>query len=264
MNLQEIIQSLSQGQNPRKQGSGEGVVQPSSNALYGGGNSKPDLARVLELLRRNTAFRGFDLASLLSLLGDLNGGDLTNGGTVGNGNTNGDETTGGCLDGDVLVHLANGSRKPAREVKVGDELAGPEGSSQKVVFVASSIQPCVSVRTKDAEIIASSTHPWLVWQDGALAKMPICLITPGMSLFREDGALVEIETIVPIGHGQVSWWEVEPDHVYFAGGYLHHNDGLGLSGPGSTTSFGGGGGKGFGYWQTMDTSQQGSGGVGTN
>lgn len=221
--IYQLLQGSGRNQGPR----GPETASPS-NSFLPQGMGAPGGNGLSELLRRQTAYRGFDLGSLLQLLnsiiGDGGGGDGGNGDNGNGGNGGGGGGGGGCLCADVLVTMADGSTKRAAEIKVDDLILGMDGdaghSIQTVTTVNSSRQPCYDVLLSDGSTIgASATHKWFT----SRGLMHTPSLEPNTELVQIDGEAVTVVSIVPIGSQVVHWWNCDPNHCYFAGGVLHHN-----------------------------------------
>lgn len=243
-------------------GARSGSPAPVTNALGGQDGGGDLLEQLKRMLSRNTAYSPDDsfLAFLRAILDDGGGG----GGGGGGGNST------GCLHGDTLVRMADGSEKPAREIVVEDLIMGydfdlKQKRPQSVFTVQSSRQPCMVVGFSGAapDVIASVSHPWME-RDGDVVFTPN-LIPGETALIGEDGKPVFIEHLADAGSHIVYWWNCTMNHNYYAGGVLHHNEGGGFGGASGTNTFGGlsfskGTGGGGNNWTSFT---QGGGGAGS-
>lgn len=254
-------------------GGGSGAPAPASNGLGGAGSGGDDfLEQLKRMLSKNTAYTPDSLSALLRAI--LDGGDGGNGGG-GNGGLGGP----GCLHGDTLVRMADGSEKPAREIVVEDLIMGydfdlKQDRPQSVFTVQASRQPCFKVTLESGkEIVASASHIWFAENDDLGDEMAFSLFATSMlkvhwRLISEGGDVDQIASIEDAGSHIVYWWNCTMNHNYYAGGVLHHNEGGGLGAGGAigANTYGGGGfykGSGGGG-SGVTLGNQGSGGAGNN
>lgn len=184
-----------------------------------------------EFLRRLIAFlRDSGYTSLDGLLQQLLGGVPPGGGLDNGGGNNGGGFTGGggfCLCGDVPVRMADGSVKPASEIRVHDLVLGYDpgiGNVPQEVFTTNSAaQTCKEVVFEGGSIRCSSTHNWFVEVDGQRQVVSTLGLVPDMQLITEDQTFVSVQHIGDAGHQVVYWWNCVPNQCYYAGGVLHHN-----------------------------------------
>lgn len=177
---------------------------------------------IADLLRRMTAFRGGGMEGILAMLNNIIGNDGGGGGN-GGGNGNGNGSGAGCLAGDVMVRMADGSEKPASEIRVDDQIIGLDmelgPTPQTVTCTNSSRQLCYRVEIEGLEAMtASSSHRWFTTR--GLVVTPDLRV--GESLVGEHGP-VRVNEVMSVGIQIVHWWNCDPNHCYFAGGVLHHN-----------------------------------------
>ena len=189
--------------------------------------SMDDLMKRLLQYLRDTSYRGFDefIRQLLSTnpVGPPGGGGGGNGGGSGGGGGGG----GNCLTGDVPIRMADGSEKPARDIKVNDLIMGFDPGighvPQSVFTVTSASQECVLVEFEGGSIEASTTHNWFVIDDGKRKIVSTFALKVGMKLVGEDDLEHEVTALTPTKTQVVYWWNCLPNQCYFAGGVLHHN-----------------------------------------
>lgn len=105
---------------------------------------------------------------------------------------------GGCLAGETLVKMADGTEKQAKLIEVGEVILGFDStignSAQTIVHVQSSLQPCVRVAFESRSIVASVSHPWFVAndQESTLRVCPTIQLKIDERLFDEAHKLVAI------------------------------------------------------------------------
>lgn len=226
--IYQLLQGSGRGGNQGPRGD-QGGVAP--NSLLPMGTQSQGMGGLSDLLRRQTAYRGFDLGMLLQLLNSIIGGDNGGGGGGGNGGGNGSDNGGGstgCLCAGVLVHMADGSKKFACEIEVDDIVMGYDPAigdvPQAVHTVQSSRQPCawVTLEGEDGidEIEASLTHNWFTI-DGNV--VPTTKLEEGMELWGIGRKPLKVVSLSNAESQVVYWWNVTPNGNYYAGGVLHHN-----------------------------------------
>ena len=114
--------------------------------------------------------------------------------------------------------------KLACEIRAGDILVGLDSDGrrapQRVVDVFGGLQPARRVIHAVGEFIASESHK-IFLGDGSVVT--VASLQPGQHLLGESGESIEIAAVFDIGTCPVFGWNCEPDHVFFAGGLLHHN-----------------------------------------
>lgn len=197
----------------------DGGQQPADGA-----SQYNDLMKRLEKMLRDVGYNGGFGSLLRQLVGNNilpgRGGDqIGGGGGGGNGGTGG----GGCLDGETMVAMADGTETPAYAIRVDDIVLGFDfdaGLTPQVVTVTnSSRQPCVTVTFENGRsVVASKTHNWFT-ASGIRSTMQIA---PGDEVVSQTGTW-RIASIEDAGNRVVFWWNCDPNHCYFAGGVLHHN-----------------------------------------
>lgn len=212
--------------------------------------SQDDFLRKLIAFLRDSGYTSLDTLLQQILTGITPGGGGNGGGGNGGGNNGGGGGGGFCLAGDVPVLMADGSAKPASEIRVHDLIMGFDpgiGNVPQEVFTTNSAsQRCMTIAFEGGAIDASTTHNWFVVQGDHMAVVPTMRLQPGMQLIGEDQKPREIQSISEAGQKVVFWWNCVPNQCYYAGGVLHHNayDPFGvipaitdgpLPGPGLTT-----------------------------
>lgn len=226
MNTENILAAL--GNTGGSSGLKRAVQPPASNALLGGNAGiSPQMKALLEKLKKQTAYQGFD--GLLAALGLLNGGGgLLDGGVGGGGGGGG----GFCLRHDTPVLMADKSYRTASGIRPGDLIMGFDGGignvPQEVFTVTIANQKCFKVTFGDSVIYASSTHNWFVTDGDKLEIVATIGLVPGMLLIREDQTFIAIDSIEEDQVATVYWWNCSPNQNYYAGGVLHHNTDGGL------------------------------------
>lgn len=198
----------------------------AGNSLLNNSGAPMDMAKIIDLLRRMTAFNGGDSAQLLALLNGIIGGGNGGGGGTGGGGGNGD----GCLHGDTPVNMADGTTKPAKGIQVDDVISGQDFAHagltpQTVTQTWSSRQVCrkVSIYGKD-DIVASESHRWFVQNGNEFTLKLTGELVAGDVLYSIEGKPVVVKSISKTTKSCVVYfWTCEPDHSYYAGGVLHHN-----------------------------------------
>lgn len=200
-------------------------MQRSPNGI-GGATPQDPLEAFLTAIRRKSAYAGMgmDGLSLQQLIEIIGGGG--GGGGNGGGNGGGDDTV-GCLIGDVMVRMADGTEKRADEIRVDDEVMGfdfQHGSTpQTISCTNSSRQKCYRVTLSNGNsLVASSSHRWFIHKDNGHDVVLTEWIL-GKDLMDESGEPLEVVNLEEVGSHVVYWWNCDPNHCYFAGGVLHHN-----------------------------------------
>lgn len=98
-----------------------------------------------------------------------------------------------CMTGDTLVRMANGSEKPLRDVRPGDEVAtyekGKIATSRITAQRSSGVDDVYRVQTKSGKILrANERHPFLVDTEGKRTWVRLRDLKPGMLLVATKDA----------------------------------------------------------------------------
>lgn len=99
-----------------------------------------------------------------------------------------------CMTGDTLVMLPDGSEKPLRDVRPGDEIATYENGRITTSHVenwrSNGVDDVYTVRTQSGKILrANERHPFLVEIEGERRWVRVKDLMPGMLLVATKGAL---------------------------------------------------------------------------
>lgn len=121
--------------------------------------------------------------------------------------------------------LWESGNKLALSLDHGDHVVGVNTAGclteQVVAEVRRETVPCVEVRHSGGVLRCSESH-LLVVEGGDLVQAG--LLEPAVhKLLGPDLDPITIEAVEELGELAVVGIECEPDHVYFAGGVLHHN-----------------------------------------
>ena len=100
-----------------------------------------------------------------------------------------------CMTGDTPVLLANGTEKPLRDIRAGDEVAtyerGALTTAKVLNWKSSGIDSIYKIRTQSGKILrANERHPFLVEQNGERQWIQVRSLKPGMCLVAKRGAVV--------------------------------------------------------------------------
>jgi len=168
----------------------------------------------------NNSFNGFQDMMLYGNFNGGNGGD----GPGGGGNNDGGNS-GGCVDPDVMVLMADRTEKRAGDVQVGDMVYAPhqdtlEYSEFKVLENEVLQQPKLLVKFEDAStIIISDTHKFLMDNSAWKQMLHIKLgdVVRGLTGHKR---IIGMEYI---GDGDVIRFNIENAHTYISDGLISHN-----------------------------------------
>lgn len=225
-----------------------GIGGFQGNGLLGDQQGGPDmLTGLIDQIRRKAGYRGFDLGQLLQALQAIMIGPGDGGGTGGGGGGGGGGGA-GCLHGDTLVRMADGSEKPARDIRVDDLILGLDfqlgDTPQTVTCTNSSRQVCYEMELEGGrKIVGSASHRWFLtgfetgptlrfeWNGHSVTVQTADTILANLETgglgewgcLGEDGESYKILSLTPVGSQVVYWWNCDPNHCYYAGGVLHHN-----------------------------------------
>ncbi len=129
---------------------------------------------------------------------------------------------GGCFAGETPILLSDGTRKPIKDIKVGDKVVSRTSDGRRVVRTVTA----VSVDIEDGYLLINDklrvTPDHLLFVNGAWRRADEVRL--GDKLLGEDGRSVEVKSLSY--HRQslpVYNFKVDKDFNYFAGGILAHN-----------------------------------------
>jgi len=135
---------------------------------------------------------------------------------------------GGSLANGVLITMADGSKIPVQNVKVGDRMLGydPESGHYGTAIVTAT----KTVNTNNELIIHMENGPvlktdfsktevlWTKTVDGRVLWLPVTQLNPGDSLFTQGGWIKV--TSIDFINGQYVMYDITATMAYFANGYL--------------------------------------------
>lgn len=131
----------------------------------------------------------------------------------------------GCLLSDAPITMVDGTTKLAKDISVGDEIAGlnldGQPESQRVVNVFSLIQPCVEIVHEKGSFVCSTTHSVIDSNRNQVVVTSLCA-----DVHQLLGENLEPISILSIGHAgarEVYGFNCEPDHIFLSEGLVHHN-----------------------------------------
>ncbi|WP_017346989.1 Hint domain-containing protein [Pantoea sp. A4] len=102
----------------------------------------------------------------------------------------------GCLGGDSLIQLEDGSEKPLREMRIGEWVRSHDQRSLRVEDVPVGKEPqALQITLQKQQIIATSGHPFCTPQGILLARE----LEPGQKLLTAQGE-GEVVAITPLDH----------------------------------------------------------------
>ena len=97
-----------------------------------------------------------------------------------------------CMTGDTPVMLADGSEKPLRNIKVGDEVATFNDGRLEVATVknmaSQGVDSIYAIRTASGRTVrANARHPFLIWEGGQWKWIKTSDLRPGHEMCRVNG-----------------------------------------------------------------------------
>ncbi len=136
-----------------------------------------------------------------------------------------------CMTGDTGVMLPDGTEKPLKDVRPGDEVATWEAGELSTARVlnhkSNGIDRVFTIRTTSRNIVkANERHPFLVEADGELRWVRLKHLKPGdtlISLNTSKFTRTQIESITYTGHEEVFDVQIERTENFIANGLVSHN-----------------------------------------
>lgn len=140
-----------------------------------------------------------------------------------------------CVTLDTLILMADGSKKPAGDVRVGDRVFSMDvagGSTELVIGTVSWVsahrkKPCLRIETRRGRMVdVATTHPMRVqdgWKESGHVRVgePLGVATTALTV-----AWDEVVRIQEVGEQTCVDFEVDDQHNFVAGGFITHNSTL--------------------------------------
>lgn len=131
---------------------------------------------------------------------------------------------GRCISSDTFVMRENGSEVELGMLGVGEKILGIDcdgkNCMQEIVAFRVFEAECLEVSFADRKILCTHSHAFIT---PGIDELYANQAKPGDSVLGEDGTVREIVSIEPAGTMNVVALSVTPNHMFYAGGLVHHN-----------------------------------------
>ena len=130
-----------------------------------------------------------------------------------------------CLSSETTVTDINGKKRPISNLNPGDQILGVDCAGnlamQTVVQADSFESPTLLIKIGDKEVTCTASHLFI---GPGIVEVRASEISAGAKVLGESGETLTVTSVEAGSESeQVTAIEVAPDHMFFAGGILHHN-----------------------------------------